>query len=135
MGECSTQEVINAYDNAILYTDYFLSLVIKLLKQNDDAFETAMVYVSDHGESLGENGLYLHAFPYFLAPDTQKHVPAVMWFGENFDQESLVRIEETRKKRLSHDNMFSTLLGLFEIRSTSYEPQMDLLDHSNPEHL
>jgi lipid A ethanolaminephosphotransferase len=58
-----------------------------------------------------------------------------MWFGENFDQESLVRIEETRKKRLSHDNMFSTLLGLFEIRSTSYEPQMDLLDHSNPEHL
>ncbi len=135
MGECSTQEVINAYDNAILYTDYFLSLVIKLLKQNDDAFETAMVYVSDHGESLGENGLYLHAFPYFLAPDTQKHVPAVMWFGENFDQESLVRIEETRKKRLSHDNMFSTLLGLFEIRSTSYEPQMDILDHSHPEHL
>lgn len=134
IGACSSEQVINAYDNAILYTDYFLSRVIKLLKQNDEAFETAMVYVSDHGESLGENGLYLHAMPYFLAPDTQKHVPAVMWFGRNFDQEGLVRIEETRKKRLSHDNMFSTLLGLFEIRSAAYDPRMDMLDHSRPEH-
>ncbi|GBE42637.1 MAG TPA: phosphoethanolamine--lipid A transferase [Rhizobiales bacterium] len=133
MGACSNQEVINAYDNVILYTDYFLSRVIKLLKKNDEAFETAMVYVGDHGESLGENGLYLHALPYFLAPDTQKHVPAVMWFGRNFDRESLAGIEETRKKRLSHDNMFSTLLGLFEIRSAAYDPKMDILDHSSPE--
>ena len=133
MGACSNQEVINAYDNVILYTDYFLSRVIKLLKKNDEAFETAMVYVGDHGESLGENGLYLHALPYFLAPDTQKHVPAVMWFGRNFDREGLAGIEETRKKRLSHDNMFSTLLGLFEIRSAAYDPKMDILDHSSPE--
>jgi lipid A ethanolaminephosphotransferase len=134
MGACSSEEVINAYDNAILYTDYFLSLVIKLLKQNDDAYETAMVYVSDHGESLGENGLYLHALPYFLAPKAQKHVPAVMWFGRNFDQTRLVKIEETRKKRLSHDNLFSTLLGLFEIRSAAYDPKMDILNHARPEH-
>jgi lipid A ethanolaminephosphotransferase len=134
MGACSSEEVINAYDNAILYTDYFLSLVIKLLKQNDDAYETAMVYVSDHGESLGENGLYLHALPYFLAPKAQKHVPAVMWFGRNFDKTRLVKIEETRKKRLSHDNLFSTLLGLFEIRSAAYDPKMDILNHARPEH-
>ncbi len=59
---CSAEEIINAYDNAILYTDYFLSHVIKLLKQNDAKFETAMIYASDHGESLGENGLYLHGY-------------------------------------------------------------------------
>ena len=134
MGACSTEQVINAYDNAILYTDYFLSRVIKLLKQNDDTFETAMVYVSDHGESLGENGLYLHAMPYFLAPDTQKHIPSVMWFGRNLDQERLVKIEEKRKKRLSHDNIFSTLLGIFEIRTVAYDPKMDILYHAHPEH-
>ncbi|MFQ5625431.1 MAG: phosphoethanolamine transferase [Methyloligellaceae bacterium] len=134
MGACSAEAVINAYDNAILYTDYFLSKVINLLKQNDDEFETAMIYVSDHGESLGENGLYLHAMPYFLAPDAQKHVPSVMWFGRNFDHESLMNIQETRKKRLTHDNMFSTLLGIFEIRSAAYDPKMDIFDHSYPEH-
>ena len=84
--------------------------------------------------SLGENGLYLHGLPYFIAPKAQKRVPAVMWFGKNFDQESLVKIAETRKKRLSHDNLFSTLLGMFEIRSASYDPKMDILDRSAPEH-
>ncbi len=134
LGACSEEELVNAYDNAILYTDFFLSKTIKLLKQNDEKFETAMVYVSDHGESLGENGLYLHALPYFLAPDTQKHVPFVMWFGRNFDKEGLVKIEDRREKRLSHDNLFATLLGLFEIRSEAYDPEMDILDHSQHEH-
>jgi len=133
LGSCSSEEIINAYDNAILYTDYFLSRVIKLLKQNDNAFETAMIYASDHGESLGEKGLYLHAMPYFLAPDTQKHVPALMWVGKNFDHEYLVKMEKRRKKRLSHDNIFSTLLGLFEVRSDSYDLKLDILDHSQPE--
>ncbi len=133
MGACSKQEIVNAYDNTVLYTDYFLSKIIKLLKQNDNAFETAMLYVGDHGESLGENGLYLHALPYFLAPDAQKHVPAVMWFGKNFDKENLAKIDETRKKRLSQDNVFSTLLGLFEIRSAAYDPKMDILGDSATE--
>ena len=132
LGACSTEEIINAYDNAILYTDFFLAEVIQLLKHNDDEFETAMLYVSDHGESLGENGLYLHGLPYFLAPDSQKHVPLVMWFGRNFDHRSLLNIQQRRKERLSHDNIFSTLLGLFELRTAAYDPNMDILDHSNP---
>jgi lipid A ethanolaminephosphotransferase len=134
LGACSTDEIVNAYDNAILYTDFFLSKVIELLKPNDDAFETAMLYVSDHGESLGENGLYLHGLPYFLAPDAQKHVPFVMWFGRNFDRQSLSNIQQKKAEQLSHDNIFSTLLGLFEIQTAAYDPRMDILDHTHPGH-
>jgi lipid A ethanolaminephosphotransferase len=134
LGACSQEEIVNAYDNAILYTDFFLSKVIELLKQNDDEFETAMLYVSDHGESLGENGLYLHGLPYFLAPDTQKHVPFLMWFGRNFDPRSISSIQAKRVEELSHDNIFSTLLGLFELQTSAYDSKMDILDHSNPAH-
>jgi lipid A ethanolaminephosphotransferase len=134
LGTCSKEEIVNAYDNAILYTDFFLSKVVELLKQNDNEFETAMLYVSDHGESLGENGLYLHGLPYFLAPDAQKHVPFVMWFGRNFDPQSLSNIRLKQDEQLSHDNIFATLLGLFEIRSAAYDPKMDILDHTHPEY-
>jgi lipid A ethanolaminephosphotransferase len=133
LGACSREQIVNAYDNAILYTDFFLSKVIELLKQNDDGFETVMMYVSDHGESLGENGLYLHGLPYFLAPEAQKHVPFVMWFGRNFDPQRLSNIQAKRMEELSHDNIFSTLLGLFELQTAAYNPNMDLLDHSSPE--
>jgi len=134
LGACTREEINNAYDNAILYTDYFLSRVIGLLKQNDEKFETAMFYASDHGESLGEFGLYLHAMPYMLAPKEQKHVPAVMWLGRNFDHDDVGNIEVRRKQRLSHDNIFATLLGMFEIRSTAYHPNMDILNHQHSEH-
>lgn len=134
LGACSREEIVNAYDNAILYTDFFLSKVIDLLKRNDDTFETAMLYVSDHGESLGESGLYLHGLPYFFAPDAQKHVPLVMWFGRNFDPQALSNIQAKRAEQLSHDNIFSTLLGLFEIQTADYDPKMDILDHSSPAH-
>ncbi len=84
MEACSSGEINNTYDNAILYTDYFLSRVIALLKQNTGKFETAMLYVSDHGESLGDGGIYLHGLPYFMAPDAQIHIPAILWFGDSF---------------------------------------------------
>ncbi len=128
LSACSSKLLNNSYDNAILYTDYFLSEVIKLLKQNDDRFETVMFYASDHGESLGENGIYLHGLPYFLAPDAQKHVPALMWFGKNSDAERLKNIETKKLTRLSHDNIFSTILGLFEIDSGVYDSKLDILD-------
>lgn len=134
LGACTHAEILNAYDNAILYTDYVLSRIIKLLKQNGNEFETAMFYVSDHGESLGESGIYLHGLPWFIAPDEQKHVAAVMWFGRNFDKKPIARLAEHRKDKLSHDNIFHTLLGLFELRTDSYDIKLDLLDHSNPEH-
>ncbi len=124
--QCTQQEITNAYDNAILYTDAFLAKVIALLKKNDPTFETAMLYVSDHGESLGEKGLYLHGFPYAIAPEAQKHVPAILWFGKNFaiDKEQ-VRAKEHQD--FSHDNYFHTVLSLVEIRSTVYKPELDIL--------
>lgn len=134
LGSCSQDEIVNAYDNAILYTDYVLSQVIDLLRKNDDAFETAMFYVSDHGESLGEKGIYLHGLPWLIAPDQQKHVAAIMWFGRNFDQEPIANLDQRREQRFSHDNIFHTLLGLFELRSNTYDVKLDLLDHSQPEH-
>jgi lipid A ethanolaminephosphotransferase len=130
---CSREEIDNAYDNAILYTDYFLSKTITLLKQNVEQFETAMFYVSDHGESLGENNLYLHGMPYMLAPDAQTHVPMIMWFGQNFDQEE-IDLQSLRKQtsnRYTHDNVFHTILGLFELETPIYDEKLDIVEHTD----
>ena len=124
---CRTQEIDNAYDNTILYTDYFLSRVIALLKQNDKRFETAMLYVSDHGESLGELGVYLHGMPYLIAPEAQIHVPAIVWLGANFDHTSIASLNARRDQRYSHDNLFHTILGLVEIDDRLYDTTLDLL--------
>lgn len=124
--KCSEQEIVNAYDNAILYTDYFLSKVIALLKKNDHAFETAMYYVSDHGESLGEMGLYLHGFPYAIAPETQKHVAAMMWFGKRYAVDR-VKLKQLAKMPQTHDSYFHTVLNMTEINSTVYNSRLDIL--------
>lgn len=131
--QCSSEEINNAYDNAILYTDYFLSQVIRLLEKNsaEKGFESAMVYASDHGESLGENHLYLHGLPYMFAPDTQKHVPMIMWFSENLISDE-VDFEKTRSRsdeHLTHDNLFHTILGLMEVGTAVYDPKMDIIDY------
>jgi lipid A ethanolaminephosphotransferase len=128
--DCSQAEINNAYDNTILYTDHFLSLVIEFLRGNDTRFETAMLYASDHGESLGESGVYLHGLPYWVAPDAQTHVPVILWFGKNYDDMDLESLRLLRNEPLSHDNIFHTLLGLFEISSEIYDGQKDLLQKS-----
>ncbi len=124
--KCKKEEISNAYDNAVLYTDYFLVKVIDFLKTYEHNTSTAMIYMADHGESLGENGLYLHGLPYFIAPEHQKHVGALMWFGKDYpiDKE---KIKQISKKTYSHDNLFSTLLGLFNVQTEVYEERMDML--------
>jgi lipid A ethanolaminephosphotransferase len=125
--ECSQEEIANAFDNALLYTDYFLSQTIQLLKKYEDSVYTAMFYMADHGESLGEGGFYLHGLPYFIAPDAQKHVASVLWLGRNFP----VDHENIRKNALddfTQDNLFSTLLGLFDVQTEVYEKEMDILN-------
>jgi len=124
---CTSRQINNAYDNAVLYTDFFLAQTIDFLKKYDGQYETTMIYMSDHGESLGENGAYLHGLPYMFAPDAQKHVPAVMWFGTQHNPLRLEKLESTRKQKLSHDNLFSTLLGLFEVKTKDYDPKLDIL--------
>ena len=127
--ECTQEEVSNAYDNAILYTDYFLSKVINFLKPYSKNYETAMLYMSDHGESLGENGIYLHGLPYFMAPDEQKHIGSLMWFGEGDIKEDIdiEKLNSYKDKQFSQDNLFHTLLGLFEVETQVYKPNMDML--------
>ena len=128
LNRCSREEIGNAYDNAILYTDHFLAKAIELLEKNDSKFETALLYVSDHGESLGENGLYLHGLPKAIAPNAQLHIPAVMWFGSNFHEVNLQALRIKSKIRYTHNNVFHTVLGLLEIKSAIYRPDMDILD-------
>ena len=129
LAKCSNEEIANAYDNAILYTDYFLSKVIALLKDNSVKFNTGMVYVSDHGESLGENGIYLHGLPYMMAPKEQKDIAMIMWFGGEMESETnYVLLKKRLNEPFSHDNIFHTILGMFEVESSVYKPEMDILN-------
>jgi len=129
--ECRQEEIGNAYDNAILSTDYFLALTIALLKQNDGKFQPALIYMSDHGESLGEGGLYLHGMPYFIAPDTQKHVGALMWFGDSIKHDiNIERLNKLAGGDFSHDKLFHILLGFMQIKTTLYKEEKDILKSS-----
>ena len=127
LGNCSSIELDNAYDNAILYTDYFLNNVIELLKNNTDEFETLMLYVGDHGESLGEGGLYLHGMPNFLAPRAQRHVPMIVWAGTEFDGITVDSLRAKKDMALTHDYLFHTLLGLMEVQTAAYDQEFDFL--------
>ncbi len=127
--ECRTDELVNAYDNTILYTDYFLAQVIDLLKKNGEQFEGAMLYLSDSGESLGEKNIYLHGVPYMIAPDEQKHVPFILWMGEAFAAGSRLDKECLRKKidaPLSHDNLFHSALGMMRVKTAMYNKELDI---------
>ena len=126
--QCTTEEIGNAYDNAILYTDYFLSKTIAFLKENDERFETALIYMADHGESLGEKGLYLHGIPYFMAPREQTHVGAFVWLGEKSKQKiNLEQFKEKASLDYSHDNLFHTILGLMEIETSLYDKTKNII--------
>jgi lipid A ethanolaminephosphotransferase len=126
---CTEAEIVNAYDNSLLYTDFVLGKVIDFLDAAQKTHDTAMLYVSDHGESLGENGLYLHGMPYAIAPDVQKNVPFVMWLSPAFrrsfgiDQECL---RSHAAQPASHDNLFHSLLGVLDVSTKVYDVQMDL---------
>jgi len=130
LNECTNEQINNAYDNTIVYTDYFLAKVIELLKNNQKTHKTAMFYMSDHGESLGENNLYLHGMPYFIAPKEQTHVSSIMWFDNQFAKEiNQQELQKTVKTPTTHDGMFHTLLGLMNVKSTVYDKNMDYLSY------
>ncbi len=114
---------MNTYDNTLLYTDFLLSRIIESLKAIPN-YTTALLYVSDHGESLGENGIYLHGMPYFLAPREQTHVPAIFWSNDN----ALNQIANNHKNsKLSHGDLFDTLLGFFGVQTKDYQADDDFL--------
>ena len=126
--DCSREQLVNAYDNTIAYTDHFLAQAIGWLQQRQASHDTAMVYVSDHGESLGENNLYLHGLPYAIAPDVQKHVPWITWLSPGFAQRQ--RLDSTclagrADAAISHDHYFHSVLGLLDVQTSVYQPQLD----------
>ncbi|MBK8973116.1 MAG: phosphoethanolamine--lipid A transferase [Hahellaceae bacterium] len=126
---CTRDEVVNAYDNSILYTDFFLGRVQEALQAEQDRLAVAMLYLSDHGESLGENNLYLHGLPYSLAPEAQTHVPMVAWLSEGFDHINRLNnqcLPGQTREAWSHDNLFSTVLGLMDVATEVYHPDQDV---------
>jgi len=125
---CSREAIVNAYDNSILYTDHVLAELIALLQANAARFDPVMWYVSDHGESLGENGIYLHGLPRLIAPEEQTHIPMILWFSPGSQQRlGLDRgcLERSAAEPHSHDELFHSLLGLFDVSTSVYRPERD----------
>ncbi|WP_095226420.1 sulfatase-like hydrolase/transferase [Helicobacter sp. 12S02634-8] len=124
--KCSHESIVNAYDNSIVYTDYFLYQIIHALKENK-GIAAAMWYVSDHGESLGEYKQYMHGgLPYALSPETQKHIPSMIWLGNGFKQH-YQELAKSKDAHLSHDYIFHTLLDLLDIHTQDYQKDLDIL--------
>ena len=129
--DCDHQALVNTYDNSLLYTDDMLSRTIDKLKGLSDRFNVALVYLSDHGESLGEHGMYLHGAPYLFAPSQQTHIPLLLWMSPGYaaayhiDQACLR--QQAAETAVSQDNLFHTVLGLFNIHTQQYQPQLDMI--------
>jgi lipid A ethanolaminephosphotransferase len=127
---CERSQIVNSYDNTILYTDYILAkLIQKLSDQDQRGIATSMIYVSDHGESLGEGNIYLHGLPYAFAPDVQRHVPMMVWLSPKLQEDAQIDttcLARRRELQLSHDNFFHSVLGLLDVRTTAYDARLDL---------
>jgi len=128
LNRCTSEQIVNSYDNAILYADHVVAETIRLLQRQTDR-DAALVYVSDHGESLGEHGLYLHGIPYSIAPAEQTAVPMIAWLTQDLANGAGIDGACLRAKHaapLSHDNLFHSVLGLLDVRTAVYEPSLDV---------
>ncbi len=129
--KCTHEELVNTYDNTILYTDFVVTKAINILKKFPQ-LESGLLYVSDHGESLGENNTFLHSAPYSTAPDTQIKVPMVLWMSENMKKSAHLDYRCVAKKAkqdtFSHDNLYHTLLALMGVKTKTYDKSSDMLD-------
>lgn len=133
ISKCSPEELINAYDNTLLYADHFLSTLIGELKSLSDA-STAMIYISDHGESLGEYGLYLHGTPYAFAPDYQKDIPFLLWASDAFLAYKQINISDiSQAPEHSQFNIFHTVMGAFGLSAPIYDRERDILQNAPSE--
>lgn len=128
LGKCTQQEIVNAYDNALLYTDHVLAQAVEFLKTQQSSYDTALLYVSDHGESLGENGLFLHGIPYAIAPEIQKKVPMVAWFSDGYAKRFSLDTQCLRQRAhsaVTHDHLFHTTLALLDVRTSALDDKYD----------
>lgn len=129
--DCTQEQIINSYDNTIVYTDYIISSAIDILKRHKELMG-AVFYVSDHGESLGENNIYLHGLPYAIAPDAQKKVPMILWLSELYQKSLQINMsclkEKAETKSFSHDNYFHSVLSLLSVKTKAYDSGLDIFD-------
>jgi lipid A ethanolaminephosphotransferase len=126
---CTREEVVNSYDNAIVYTDFVVAKIVDTLAAHSQALNTGMLYVSDHGESLGEGNMYLHGLPYSFAPDVQTHVPMITWLSESLMSSTGVQSvcpPSLVSGEYSHDNLFDTVLGLMDVQTSIYRRERDV---------
>ena len=127
---CTQDQIRNSYDNTIAYTDHILARLVRLLQANAGQRTSALLFVSDHGESTGEKGAYLHGAPYMLAPDEQTKVPMLLWTSQPFREWrglDMACADAKRQQALSHDHFFHTVLGLLDLQTTVYRPKLDAL--------
>tara|TARA_B110000438_G_scaffold247074_1_gene249028 strand:- start:4381 stop:6063 length:1683 start_codon:yes stop_codon:yes gene_type:complete len=124
---CTEEELINTYDNTIAYTDLVLSKAIKMLNNisQEKNIESSLLYISDHGESLGESGVYLHGLPYAFAPKEQTHVPMIFWADPSQTDFNLNCLNKSASSKISHDNVFDTLLSIMSVKTSAYKVNND----------
>ncbi|MGV6829510.1 MAG: phosphoethanolamine--lipid A transferase EptA [Flavobacteriales bacterium] len=118
LAKCTTEELINAYDNTIVYTDFLLASIINDLKQLNN-YKSSMIFVSDHGESLGETNLYMHGIPKSIAPDEQLDIPFIVWTS---DQTKKMKPLE----QVSQHFVFHSVLNLLDIESPIYNEKLSI---------
>lgn len=127
---CSKKALINAYDNSLLYTDFVIKQLIQVLKKQTTFKHAALIYTSDHGESLGEHNLHEHCSPYPIAPVEQTHVPLIFWASDAWMSDQKLSLSclqnKAYEKHLSHDNLFHSVLGLMDINTDLYQQNLDI---------
>jgi lipid A ethanolaminephosphotransferase len=123
LNDCNKDSLVNAYNNSIVYTDYVISNTIDMLKKI--AIPSMLIYVSDHGESLGESGLYLHGTPMIIAPKEQTDIPFILWLSDDYKS----KIKGIKNlKSYNHFNVFHTTMGAFGLNSEIYLKNLDILE-------
>lgn len=131
---CTTQELVNTYDNTILYSDYVLANLLQSLKETEATRDISVVFLSDHGESLGENGLYLHGMPRAIAPKEQTHVPFIVWLGKNSDLNSDCLKQKAKFTPVEKINLADTLIGLMGVSTSVYSAEKDIFNTCRTAH-
>lgn len=124
---CPVEQIVNAYDNSVLYADHFVAQTVKWLQAQPRP--TALMYLSDHGESLGEKGLYLHGMPYRMAPREQTHVPMLAWLSKPMQQQRgwrMACLQDQADKPWSHDNLFHSMLDLSQVSTGLAKPELNI---------
>ena len=102
------------------------------MKNTSDQYDASMLYISDHGESLGENNLYLHGLPYSIAPDYQTKVPMLLWMSNNYQVSQGIDthcVSSKSQDNLSHDYIFSSMLRLMDVETGVYNQDLDIFSN------